>query len=136
MAGGSIGDNEEPISDINVVPLVDIILVVLIIFMVTAPMVLKPTIDVNLPQASSGDQKNIPKSLEVVIGKDGQFFLNGTAVSLDELQANAQKEAENSSESTAVLTADKEVTLETLTQVIDTIKSAGIRKVGFSIQKK
>ncbi|MES2856659.1 MAG: biopolymer transporter ExbD, partial [Bdellovibrionota bacterium] len=50
------GDDDEPIAEINVVPLVDIILVVLIIFMVTAPMVLKPTIDINLPKAASGDE--------------------------------------------------------------------------------
>jgi biopolymer transport protein ExbD len=49
-------DSNEVISDINVVPLVDIILVVLIIFMVTAPMIMKPSINVNLPKAASGDK--------------------------------------------------------------------------------
>ena len=55
MIGGGGGD-DEAIATINIVPLVDIILVVLIIFMVTAPLVLKPTIDINLPKASNGDQ--------------------------------------------------------------------------------
>lgn len=129
-------DDDEPIADINVVPLVDIILVVLIIFMVTAPLVLKPTIDVNLPQASSGEQKQAPKNLEVVIAKNGEFYLNGKKVNLEELRNQVTAEAQASSESSAVLTADKDVTLETLTAVIDAIKTSGIKKVGFSIQKK
>lgn len=129
-------DEDEPIADINVVPLVDIILVVLIIFMVTAPLVLKPTIDVNLPQASSGEQKQAPKNLEVVIAKSGEFYLNGKRVSIEELKTQVATEAQQSAESSAVLTADKDVTLETLTAVIDAIKTSGIKKVGFSIQKK
>ena len=135
MAGTSYSD-DEPISEINVVPLVDIILVVLIIFMVTAPMVLKPTIDVNLPQAESGDSKAKPKTLEVVVSKTGELYLNGKIIDLENLKQAAAKEAENSQQSSAVLTADKSVTLEMLTPIIDAVKTAGIRKVGFSIQKK
>lgn len=64
MKNGS--QNDEAIADINVVPLVDIILVVLIIFMVTAPMIMKPSINVNLPKAASGDE-TIPSSLSISI---------------------------------------------------------------------
>ena len=137
MAGKMNYDNDDgAISEINVVPLVDIILVVLIIFMVTAPLVLKPSIDVTLPQASSGEQKKAAKNLEVVISKEGQFFLDGKAVSLNELQDKVSSASQQSSDTAAVLTADKSVTLETLTKVIDTIKKSGVKKVGFSIQKK
>lgn len=133
---GSYHNEDEPIAEINVVPLVDIILVVLIIFMVTAPLVLKPSIDVNLPQASSGEQKQAPKNLEVVISKVGELYLNGKKVKIEELKTQVTAEAKASKESSAVLTADKDVTLETLTSVIDAIKTSGIKKVGFSIQKK
>ena len=133
---GSYYDEDEPITEINVVPLVDIILVVLIIFMVTAPLVLKPSIDVNLPQASSGEQKQAPKNMEVVISKTGAIYLNGKQVQLEELRVQVSAEAKASNESSAVLTADKDITLETLTAVIDAIKTSGIKKVGFSIQKK
>ncbi len=135
MAGHSY-DQDEPIAEINVVPLVDIILVVLIIFMVTAPLVLKPTIDVNLPQASSGEQSEAPKNIEVVVSKTGDLFLDGTKVSLDQLKTSVTMEAEKSKDSSVVLTADKDVTLDGLTKIIDAIKSSGIKKVGFSIQKK
>lgn len=136
MAGSYHGDQEEPIAEINVVPLVDIILVVLIIFMVTAPMVLKPTLDVNLPQASSGEAKADAKNLEVVINKAGTVFLNNTEVNIEELKAKIKTEAETNAESSVVLTADKDVTLDGLTNLIDAIKSSGIKKLGFSIQKK
>jgi len=61
-----LGQDDEVISDINVVPLVDIVLVVLIIFMVTAPMIMKPAINVNLPKAGSGDP-SAPSQLSISI---------------------------------------------------------------------
>ena len=134
---GSRQDNDEAIAEINVVPLVDIILGVLIIFMVTAPLVLKPSIDVNLPQASSGSKgKNKKKRVEVVVGSAGELFLEGQAISLDDLKAEAKAKAEESPDTSIVLTADKNITLDGLTNVIDAIKTSGIKKVGFSIQKK
>ena len=136
MAGSYNSDNDEPIAEINVVPLVDIILVVLIIFMVTAPLVLKPTIDVNLPQASSGKQEQTPKHIEVVINKTGGLFVDGSEVSLEQLKEKVSLEAKASEDSSVVLTADKDVTLDGLTTIIDAIKTSGIKKVGFSIQKK
>lgn len=136
MGASFKGDEDEPIAEINVVPLVDIILVVLIIFMVTAPMVLKESIDVNLPQASSGKPQKQGESLNVVIGQDGKFFLDGKEISPENLKKAAENAAKNNLASSAILTADKAVTLEKLTEVIDTIKSSGIKKVGFSIEKK
>ncbi len=137
MAGSSYGgDQDQPIAEINVVPLVDIILVVLIIFMVTAPLVLKPTIDVDLPQASSGETSEAPKNIEVVINKSGELYLDGSKVDLEQLKASVTLEADKNKDSSVVLTADKDVTLDGLTTIIDAIKGSGIKKVGFSIQKK
>lgn len=136
MAGpiGGSGD-DQPIAEINVVPLVDIILVVLIIFMVTAPLVLKPTIDINLPKASSGDESP-PTPLNIAINRDGGVSLNGQPSTLADVTAFATKIAQDQPDTAAILQADKSVTLETLTSIIDTVKSAGIKKVAFSIEKK
>ena len=136
MAGSYNSDSDQPIAEINVVPLVDIILVVLIIFMVTAPLVLKPTLDVTLPQASSGEATQAPKNMEVVINKTGAIFLDGNTITLEDLKVKISAEAEANKESSVVLTADKDVTLNSLTTILDTIKTSGIKKVGFSIQKK
>jgi biopolymer transport protein ExbD len=136
VAGGFQNQpDEEPIAAINVVPLVDIILVVLIIFMVTAPLVLKPVIDVNLPKASSGEEAP-PAPLNVAVGKDGQLSVNGQPASLDQLAAIAAQKVAEKPDTAAILQADKNVTLETLTAIIDIVKTAGVKKVAFSIEKK
>lgn len=130
------GSSDDPIAEINIVPFVDIILVVLIIFMVTAPLVMKPAIDVSLPQASSGEVKETDKNLDVIISSTGELYVNGKAADLEMLKTEASNVAMKTVESGAILNADKAVTLEKLTEVIDTIKLAGIKKVAFSIQKK
>jgi biopolymer transport protein ExbD len=135
MAGPVGGSDDEPIAAINVVPLVDIILVVLIIFMVTAPLVLKPTIDINLPKASSGDA-SAPTPLNIAVNRDGAISLNGQTATLAEVTAYASKIAQEKPDTAAILQADRSVTLETLTSIIDVVKSAGIKKVAFSIEKK
>jgi len=135
MAGPVGGSDDEPIAAINVVPLVDIILVVLIIFMVTAPLVLKPTIDINLPKASSGDA-SAPTPLNIAVNKDGAISLNGQASTLADVTAYASKIVAEKPDTAAILQADRSVTLETLTSIIDVVKSAGIKKVAFSIEKK
>ena len=135
MAGPIGGGDDEPIASINVVPLVDVILVVLIIFMVTAPLVLKPTIDINLPKASSGDA-SAPTPLNIAVSRDGAISLNGTPTTLAEVTAYASKLAAEKPDTAAILQADRSVTLETLTSIIDVVKTAGIKKVAFSIEKK
>lgn len=135
MAGSANQNDDEPIAAINIVPLVDVILVVLIIFMVTAPLVLKPVIDINLPKSSSG-QEAPPAPLNVAIGKDGSIILNGQAATPEALTAFAAKTVKEKPDTAAILQADKSVTLEVLTSVIDLIKTAGIKKVAFSIDKK
>lgn len=136
MGASLSGKDEEPIAEINIVPFVDIILVVLIIFMVTAPLVLKPAIDVSLPSASSGESKEENKNLDVTITASGEVYVNGKPDTLDGLKKAAADTAQTGADSGAILNADKAVTLEKLTEVIDTIKVAGIKKVAFSIQKK
>jgi biopolymer transport protein ExbD len=128
------GTDDEAIAEINVVPLVDIILVVLIIFMVTAPLVLKPTIDINLPKAVSGDESP-PTPLNIAVSREGAISLNGQPSTLADVTAFAAKIAQEKPDTAAILQADKTVTLETLTAIIDVVKTAGIKKVAFSIER-
>ncbi len=130
------GNSDDPIADINIVPFVDIILVVLIIFMVTAPLVMKPAIDINLPQASSGEVKEQDKNIEVLIAANGDIYVDSKLSTIDELKNAASNAAMKKVDSGAILNADKAITLERLTEVIDTIKLAGVKKVAFQIQKK
>lgn len=135
IGGGGLGGDDEPIATINVVPLVDIILVVLIIFMVTAPLVLKPTIDINLPKASSGDSAP-PTPLNIAVGSNGALSLNGQPADLQAITAYVTKIVSEKPDTAAILQADKSVTLDRLTELIDVVKSAGVKRVAFSIEKK
>ena len=128
-------DNDEAIADINVVPLVDIILVVLIIFMVTAPMFLKPSINVNLPKAASGE-KTAPSQLNITLTADGKTMLNGTKSSDDQITTKAQEELQKNPEVQAVIAADTTVPHGSVVRLIDLVKSAGVKKFAISIDKK
>lgn len=127
--------DDEAISEINVVPLVDIILVVLIIFMVTAPMFLKPSINVNLPKAASGD-KTAPGKLNITLAKGGGILLNGAVTSEADIQQKAAAEVQANAEAQAVIAADREVPHGEVVRVLDLVKSAGIKKFAISIDKQ
>lgn len=135
MAGGG-GNQNEILTEINVVPLVDIILVVLIIFMVAAPLVMQPKIDISLPKSSSTDIDKTKKPLKITVGKEGELFVDGNAVNIDQLRAEAAKRSTQNPDTNAILVADKAVTLEMVTEIIDAVKSNGLKKVAFSIQKR
>lgn len=128
-------DTDEVISEINVVPLVDIILVVLIIFMVTAPMFLKPSINVNLPKAASGDSTS-PSKLNISLTSDGKINLNGNFVNEDSVQKKAQEEVAKNPDVQAVISADKDVAHGKVVALLDIVKTAGVKKFAISIDKK
>ena len=128
-------DTDDAISDINVVPLVDIILVVLIIFMVTAPMFMKPTINVNLPKAASGDQ-TAPSKLNIAITADGRVNLNGKFVDDAEVQKTAAEEVAKNPDVQAIISADKETPHGKVVGMLDIVKGVGVKKFAISIDKK
>lgn len=128
-------DNEETLASINVIPLVDIILVVLIIFMVTAPMFLKPSIGVNLPKAASGDSTK-PSQLSISLGLNGKLMLNGLPSDLQSIKQKASDEFSKNAEVQAIIAADKDVPHGEVISILDAIKELGIKKFAISIDKK
>ncbi len=135
MAGKS-NSGRGGIVEINVIPLVDIILVVLIIFMVAAPLVMQPKIDISLPKASTAKDEKDKVPMRVVLGKKGELFLNNQPISLEGLTTESTKFHAQNPETAALLVADKEVTLAMVTELVDAIKSGGVKKVAFSIERK
>lgn len=120
-------DSQETISEINIVPLVDIILVVLIIFMVTAPAMMKPSVEVDLPEAGSADESQ-PSLLQIAITADGRVLINNTEADEDSARALAIQEFERNPDVQAVVAADRDVPYGSVIKVIDWVKSAGIKK--------
>lgn len=135
MAAKISGGDDEPIAEINIVPFVDIILVVLIIFMVTTPLIMKPSINVNLPQAASGEEST-PSQLNITLNKSGQVMLNGKPSSLQEVQSTAASMSVSAPTTQAIISADKDVPHGQVVGVIDAVKSGGIKKFAITIDKK
>lgn len=136
MAGSSQNNqNDEPITGINVTPLVDICLVLLIIFMVTTPMIMKPSINVNLPKASSSDQSTAGE-LSITVSKGGEIFANGKRVLEVELKDLAAQLVASKPETQAMISADKDTPHGVVIGVIDVIKGAGVKKFAINIEKK
>ncbi|OFZ31663.1 MAG: biopolymer transporter ExbD [Bdellovibrionales bacterium RIFCSPHIGHO2_01_FULL_40_29] len=126
---------DEVIAEINIVPMVDVILVVLIIFMVTAPMIMKPSININLPKAASGEA-TVPSKLNITLSPDGKINLDGKTVEDSEVSAVATEEVKKNPDIQAIISADKDVPHGRVVSVLDIVKGAGVKKFAISIDKK
>jgi biopolymer transport protein TolR len=127
MGVGETRDNL--ISDINVTPLVDVMLVLLIIFMVTAPM-MTYGVKVNLPQTESKSIKTQEDPLILSITKQRLIFIENYKVTLDSLKEKLEKISSNRTENEILLQADKDVPYGFVMEVMSQVKEAGITKVG------
>lgn len=133
MAGGGGRNEDDPIADINVTPLVDVVLVVLIIFMITAPMLYQSTIDVNLPKADSGQQSE-KSTLTFVVTKDGDLTWDKTKISWEELPGKLKALGSAASQKTAIITADKSTPHGTVVRLMDILRTSGVTKVGITVE--
>ncbi|MBK5101806.1 MAG: protein TolR [Desulfobacteraceae bacterium] len=121
--------NKKFMSDINVTPFVDVMLVLLIIFMVTAPMMMQG-VEVNLPKTTTRHIKTTEDPLILSVNKNREIFLENRRIALDDLQRKVQKIFENRREKEVLLRADKEVPYGFVIKVIARVKRAGIDKLG------
>ena len=135
---GKISD-DDILADINVTPLVDIMLVLLIIFMLTSEAVSErvrhPAIEVDLPKAASAE-KEPTRPLSIVISKDGQLFLNGEATTEAALIGQIQTAVKERKEIQAVLSADRRVTHGAVVRVIDLIRLQGVEDVAINTKEQ
>lgn len=124
------GNNNGPfMSEINVTPLVDVMLVLLIIFMVTAPMMMQG-VNVSLPQTTPKPLPAEKEHLALTVDQSQQIFINDYKVSLDALQAKMEKILEGRPDQKVYLRADKSVPYGFVVRVISEVKNAGVEKLG------
>jgi biopolymer transport protein TolR len=116
-------------SDINVTPLVDVMLVLLIIFMVTAPMMMQG-VEVNLPKTTTKHIKTREDPLLLTVNKEREIFLERHKINLEGLDTKIKKIFENRREKEVLLRADKDVPYGFVIKVIANVKRAGIDKLG------
>lgn len=129
-----IDRDEREISEINMTPFVDIILVILIIFLATATFIVEGKIPLDLPTAKSSEPaKQIENKIEIVIKKDGIFF-EGYKVDLNTLKSKLEKSA--SPQNVVVLKAEKDVVFQDVVSVIDICRQLGISKYVVETKKE
>lgn len=121
--------NKRFMSDINVTPFVDVMLVLLIIFMVTAPMMTQG-VDVNLPKTATRPLKSVEDPLILTITKDREIFLEDYKIKLEGLENKIEQIFKNRREKEVLLKADKDVPYGFVINVIAKVKESGIDKLG------
>ena len=126
----------ESISDINVTPFVDVLLVLLVIFMITAPLFTK-TIDIQLPQENvrSANLKDARKFI-VSINKNGNYYIKGKKYSLKKLKVIASTWGEKNRNKVAFIRADKSVDYGKVTALMAILKNLGIQQLGLLVENK
>ena len=131
----SRGRGRRTINEINMVPFIDVMLVLLIIFMVTAPLITPSVVD--LPSVGRA-AKQPDQVVQIVIGKDELLELKtgeaATRITLRDLAASVKKAQERQTNSAVVISADRSVKYEVVVRVMDTLQRAGVQRVGLSVQ--
>jgi len=131
--GGGGGDDDEIIYAINVTPLVDVVLVLLIILMVTATAIVSKTIPVELPEAA-GPTDSVPTTLAVSVDQEGALFLDAEPVDEDELRRRIRTARENDEDLRAVIAADGRINHARVVQVIDLLRQERVTKFAINVR--
>jgi biopolymer transport protein TolR len=123
------GNSRKFMSDINVTPFVDVMLVLLIIFMVTAPMMMQG-IDVNLPQTTTKSIKTKEDPLILTVNKKGEIFLEDRKIELEDLESKVKIIFKYRRDKEILLKADKDLPYGLVIDVMAGVKRAGVTKLG------
>ena len=130
MASASGGDNGGLIQGINVTPLVDVMLVLLVIFVVTAKIIVTPAVPLDLPHAAHGEEVQVV--LSIILPVRGPMLVNGAAVTDDPgFEARARAAFAGNPDLRAVIQADGEVPHRKVVHLLDELKGVGITRVAF-----
>jgi biopolymer transport protein ExbD len=129
-------DDYGVIAEINMVPLIDVALVLLIIFMVMTPYLVRSQINVNLPGAAQVKPQQEQPPLAVQVSKEGTVYVDGRAVGAEGLEASLKPMLPPGPDAAVVIEADKEVAFQHVVSVMDTVKKLGVTKMAVAVQKE
>jgi biopolymer transport protein ExbD len=121
-------------TEINITPLTDVFLVLVIILLITAPLIQNTSIKVEVPSSTSGDKADQTKPLTLAVDKKGQFYVNGTIVPEAKLVEALTREVKASKQTVLLLQADAETTQKFVVKAMDAARQAGLRKISFATQ--
>jgi biopolymer transport protein TolR len=120
----------QPMSDINMTPLIDVMLVLVVIFIITAPL-LASSIKLDLPVTDAAKAGEAPQSVTVIVDASGQDFWQDQAVAMDVLVRQLQQSAQANPQTEVLLRADKTVPYGRIVEVMGAAQSAGLNRIGF-----
>lgn len=132
MAQSSSQDEE--IGSINITPMVDVILVLLVIFMVTANFLKKESININLPKVQAADP-NVAESVQVAMTKTGGILLEGKDIQIAALIKNLERESKIKPNMRLTLSADESLPYGKITELMGIIRKAGVTRIALSVKK-
>lgn len=136
MAFGTLdGDDDEVMSEINMTPLVDVMLVLLIIFIITIP-VINHAVKIDLPRATNQPNDAKPQSINVSIDAQGKVFWNQSEVDQAALESNIAQAAQQQPQPELHLRADRDVRYERVAEVMAAAQHGGLGKIGFITEPK
>ncbi len=128
------GRRRPPISEINVTPLVDVMLVLLVVFMITAPL-LTSGVEVDLPEAPVGDLAGIDEPIEVTITAEGEIWLGETRVELNQLGPRLTVISQNNPDVRVFVRGDRKVAYEKVMAVMGALTEAGFRHLALEARR-
>ncbi len=130
-----VPEEQEGIFDINVTPFVDVLLVLLVIFMVTTPIMIQQSMKVNLPNSKTVD--TVEKStLAITISSQGQYFINGKLTTVEAIVEQAKNLFTQDPETQVILAADLESQHKYIVEIMDKTRQIGITKFAFQVLKQ
>jgi len=135
MAFGTQDEPDEVMNEINMTPLVDVMLVLLIIFIITVP-VMKHAVNVDLPRATNQAQEVKPQTIRLSVDAQGSYYWNETRVDDASLPALLEAEAAKNPQPDLHIRGDKDVRYERVAQAMAAAQRAGIKKIGFITEPK
>ena len=123
-------DDSQSMNEMNLIPLIDVMLVLMIIFLLTAT-VLNPTVPLNLPKTSAKVNETPPETIQVSIDKDAGLFWDDEPISMEVLQTRLQQQSATGKDPAVQLRADKESKYDMVAQVLAAASAAGLTKIAF-----
>ncbi|QIL79222.1 biopolymer transporter ExbD [Diaphorobacter sp. HDW4A] len=130
MAFGTQDESDEVMNEINMTPLVDVMLVLLIIFIITVP-VIKHAVPVDLPRASNTEEVLKPETIRLSVTEDGKYHWNELDITDEELEPRLAVEAAKEPQPDLHIRGDKNVRYERVAQAMSAAQRTGIKKIGF-----
>lgn len=126
--------NKSQIGNINITPMVDILLVLLVIFMVTANFLKKDAVNISLPAAAAADP-NVARTVQVALARDGRLYLEGLETTEKDIVAKLSRDVKFRPNMRVTLSADENLAYRSIARTMGIIKKAGVNKIALSVKR-